>query len=64
MFFEFIKQGDSREIDGTKYVISMQANVENSNCREALFNIHKAFEEGILQMECTFENYTTWKKDL
>ena len=44
MFFEHIKQGDSKEIDGTKYIISMQANVENYTCREALFNVHAMFE--------------------
>lgn len=42
----------------------MQANVENFNCRQAIFEIHNLFEEGRMQMEVTPDNYTSWKKEL
>ena len=57
MFFIHIKQGDEHEIDGVKYKISMPANVENFNCRSALFEIHQAFEENKLSMDLTPENF-------
>lgn len=64
MYFIHIKQGDEHEIDGVKYKISMPANVENFNCRSALFEIHGAFEENKLSMDLTPENFQTWKKEL
>ena len=64
MYFERLEKGNEVFIDGNPYQISMQANVENFNCRQAIFEIHNLFEEGRMQMELTPDNYQSWKKDL
>lgn len=57
MFFERLEKGNEVEIDGVKYTISMSANVENFNCRQALFDISSFFDDGRMEMEVTPDGY-------
>ena len=34
------------------------------NCKEALVDIYNILDPDQMQLDCTFENYTSWKKDL
>lgn len=34
------------------------------NCKEALVDIYNILDPDQMQLDCTFENYTGWKKDL
>ena len=64
MYFERLEKGNEFVIDGKLYPISNTANVENFNCRQALFEIHNLFDEGRMSMEVSPDNYLQWKKDL
>ena len=61
MFFE---KCESLNIDGKVYDISNGAMVDMWNCKEACVGIYNMLESGTMDMECTFETYTAWKKDL
>lgn len=61
MFFE---KKEEVSIDGTKYQLSMGAMNDTFGCKEAMCDIYNIFDPGQMEMECNFENYTTWKKDL
>jgi hypothetical protein len=61
MFFE---KCESLNIDGKVYDISNGAMVDMWNCKEACVGIYNMLEPGTMDMECTFETYTAWKKDL
>lgn len=63
MIFEKV-QNEQKFIDGTTYTISNNAAVDMFNCKEALVDIYNILDPEQMQLECTFENYTSWKKDL
>jgi hypothetical protein len=61
MFFEKLEE---KIIDGTKYTISNAAMVDTWNCKEALVGIYDYLDPEMMNMNCTSDNYTSWKKDL
>jgi len=61
MFFE---KCERLNIDGKVYDISNGAMVDMWNCKEACVGIYNMLDSGTMDMECTFETYTAWKKDL
>ena len=63
MIFEKV-QNEQKFIDGTTYTISNNAAVDMFNCKEALCDIYNILDPDQMQLDCTFENYTSWKKDL
>lgn len=63
MIFEKVQE-EKKFIDGTTYTISNQSAVDMFNCKEALVDVFNHLDPEQMEMECTFENYTTWKKDL
>lgn len=64
MFFTRLERGNEIVIDGEVYIISMQSNVGNYECRSALFEVASLFTDDRLSMECQYDTYTQWKKDL
>ena len=64
MFFQRLEKSNDVVIDGVPYTITNNANVENFTCRQALFDLTNFFDQGRLEMECTPETLSTWKKDL
>lgn len=61
MFFE---KCESLNIDGKVYDISNGAMVDMWNCKEAIVEIYNVLGADRIEMDCTFETYTGWKKDL
>ena len=63
MIFEKV-QNEQKFIDGTTYTISNNSAVNMFNCKEALSDIYNIVEQEQMNLDCTYENYTSWKKDL
>ena len=63
MIFEKVQE-EKKFIDGTTYIISNNAAVDMFNCKEALVDIYNILDPEQMQLDCTYENYTGWKKDL
>jgi hypothetical protein len=61
MFFE---KCETLQIDGHEYVISNGAMVDMWNCKESLVEIYNYLDDGTMEMNLTFETFTSWKKDL
>mgnify|MGYP001211618623 CR=1 FL=1 len=61
MFFE---KCESIQIDGNEYIISNGAMVDMWNCKEAICEIYNYLDDGTMEMNLTFETFTSWKKDL
>ena len=51
-------------IDGTNYEISNGAMVDMWGSREALVFIYDYIDPQRMEMELSFETYTSWRKDL
>ena len=51
-------------IDGIKYEISNPVQVDMFNCKSAIVEVYNFLLPDSVEMNRTFENYTTWKKDL
>ena len=63
MIFEKV-QNEQKFIDGTTYTISNNAAVDMFNCKERLCDIYNILDPDQMQLDCTHENYTSWKKDV
>ena len=60
MFFEKTEQ---ISIDGRVYDITMNAKVECFTCKEILSDLCLMVNPDSMDDQCTFETYTSWKKD-
>lgn len=63
MIFEKVQE-EKKFIDGTTYTISNNAAVDMFNCKEALVDIYNILDPQQMDLDCTHENYTGWKKEL
>ena len=61
MFFE---KCDQKNIDGKIYDISNGAKVDCFNCKESISEVFRFMDPETMAMECTFDNWQGWKKDL
>ena len=63
MIFEKM-QDEKKFIDGTTYTYSNSAAVDMFKCKEALVDIYNILDPEQMSMDCTWENYQPWKKEL
>lgn len=61
MFFE---KCETIKIDGTAYEISNGAQVDMWNCKGAICEVYAFLDAGTVDMNCAFDTYQQWKKDL
>jgi hypothetical protein len=64
MFFEKTDPEKPVKIDGNDYYISGAAQNDMWGCKEALTEFYNFLDDGAMEMNLTFETYTSWKKDL
>ena len=51
-------------MDGNDYMISNAAAVDMWTCKSAIVEIFNFLDDGTMEMNCAFDTFTTWKKDL
>ena len=61
MFFE---KAIEVTIDGNKYELSMPVYNDTYNCKNVLWEIDSKLEDDQFQMDCSYENYKSWNKEL
>ena len=61
MFFE---KTETVTFDGVTYDVSPNARFETYNAKVALVEVYNVLEPERMGQECTFDTYTTWKKEL
>ena len=64
MFFDKTNPEVPFKIDGVDYWITGAAQNDMWGCKEAIVQIFNDLDDGQMEMNCTFETYTGWKKDL
>ena len=64
MMFEKTDAEKPFYIDGNQYWITNGSSVDMYNCRKALVEIYDALNDDAMEMNCAFDTYTTWRKDL
>ena len=64
MMFEKTNAETPFKIDGNDYMISNAAAVDMWTCKTALVEIFNYLDDGTMEMTCTFDAFTGWKKDL
>jgi hypothetical protein len=64
MFFDKTNPEVPFKIDGVDYWITGAGQNDMWGCKEAIVQIFNDLDDGQMEMNCTFETYTGWKKDL
>ena len=64
VFFKVDSSSPGKDIDGTIYEISNAATVDMWTCKETLCDIYNTLDQDQMDLECTFETYNGWRKDL
>lgn len=67
MIFDKIKVEETPPtytIDGVKYEFSTAAATDTFKYKGFLVDVYNALDPENMELECTFENYTGWKKEL
>ena len=61
MYFE---KKEAVSIDGTVYPVSMGAMNDTFGCKEMMSDIYQMFDPSTVEVQCTHEEYLSWKKDI
>lgn len=64
MFFDKTNPEVAFKIDGNDYWITGAAQNDMWGCKEALVEIFNFLDDTQMEVNCTFETYTGWKKEL